>query len=195
MTTQPYPRRPMLAPLQHALGWLKAPARYWLTRALAAFLVTRLVVFAAAYLGEIALPSITGEGFYQADQVDTNIWLDMWARWDSGWYIGIVEGGYFFQPGLQSSVAFFPLYPLLTSLLEPIAGSPLAAGVLLSNLCLLGALIFLYLLTDLEFKDSATATRTVFYIAAFPTAFFFSAVYTESVFLLFAVGTLYFARA
>jgi hypothetical protein len=34
----------------------------------------------------------------------------------------------------------------------------------------------------------------VFYIAAFPTAFFFSAVYTESTFWFFSVATLYFAR-
>ncbi|MEO0597264.1 MAG: hypothetical protein AAF126_14235, partial [Chloroflexota bacterium] len=58
---------------------------------------------------------------------------------------------------------------------------------------LLGALIFLYRLTAFEFDDE-TAGRTVFYIAAFPTAFFFSAVYTESTFLLFSVGAFYFAR-
>lgn len=54
-------------------------------------------------------------------------------------------------------------------------------------------MIFLYKLTELEF-DSASASRAVFYIAAFPTSFFFTAVYTESVFLFFTVSTMYFAR-
>lgn len=122
-----------------------------------------------------------------------NLWLDVWARWDSAFYIRIVDDGYQFIPGQQSSVAFFPLYPLLMSFVKPFVGSTLAAGVLVSNVCLLLALIFLYKITELEF-DAPTAGRTVFYIAAFPTAFFFTAVYTESTFLLFTVSTMYFAR-
>lgn len=177
---------------QQAVTTINQPKYYWLTRPLAAFFVTRLIVFLGAYLAEIALPSRTGDGLYHVDP--NNIFLDVWARWDSSFYINIVRDGYFFAEGFQSSVAFFPLYPMFIYLLEPLAGSLLAAGVLVSNLSLVGALIFLYKLTDFEFNDSGTATRTVFYIAAFPTAFFFTAVYTESTFLLFAVGSMYFAR-
>jgi len=157
---------------------------------LLAFMVTRFIVFFGAYLAEIAIPGMTGEGLYHISP--NNILLDVWARWDSGFYIRIVDEGYQFIPGQQSSVAFFPMYPLLVSFLSPLVGT-LAAGVLVSNASLLGALIFLYRLTELEF-DAATAGRTIFYIAAFPTAFFFSAVYTESTFLLLTVGTMYFAR-
>lgn len=178
--------------LQARLQQLNQPHYFWLTRPALAFLITRFIVFAGAYLAEVALPSVTGEGFYHVKP--SNIFLDVWARWDSGFYLRIAESGYWFTPGQQSSVAFFPVYPLLINLLAPLVGSTLAAGVLVSNLCLLGALILLYLLTELEFKDSAVASRTVFYIAAFPTAFFFTAVYTESTFLIFSIGTVYFAR-
>lgn len=176
------------------LRWqqFNAPSLYWLTRPLFAFLITRLIVFLAAYLAEIILPSLTGAGLYHVNP--NNIWLDVWARWDSGFYLGIVDKGYFFTLGQQSSVAFFPVYPLLVSLIKPFAGSTLAAGVVVSNACFFGALVFLYKLTEFEFKDVAIATRTIFYIGAFPTAFFFSAVYTESTFLLFSVATMYFAR-
>jgi hypothetical protein len=58
----------------------------------------------------------------------------------------------------------------------------------------LGALIFLYRLALLDLEDEAAAQRTLFYIALFPTAFFFSAVYSESTFLLFSVACFYFAR-
>lgn len=165
---------------------------FWITRPLAAFLITRVIVLAAAYFAEVFIPGATGEGLYHVDP--NNIFLDVWARWDSGFYLSIVGKGYFFELGQQSSVAFFPLYPLLMSFLMPIAGSALAAGVLISNACLLGGLVFLYRLTELEFGDARTAWRTVFYIAAFPTAFFFSAVYTESTFLFMSVATFYFAR-
>ncbi len=172
------------------IGNLNQPKYFWLTRPLLAFLVTRLIVFFGAYLAEIGIPGIVGEGLYHVDP--SNVWLDVWARWDSAFYIRIVESGYWFVPGQQSSVAFFPLYPLIVSFVAPFIGT-LAAGVLVSNTMLLGALIFLYKLTEMEF-DASTAARTVLYIAAFPTAFFFTAVYTESTFLFLTVSTMYFAR-
>jgi hypothetical protein len=36
--------------------------------------------------------------------------FDVWARWDSDWYLRIAESGYDWP---SSSPAFFPLYPLL----------------------------------------------------------------------------------
>lgn len=179
-------------PLALVADNLNNPRYHWLTRPLLAFIVTRLIVFLAAYLAEVAIPGITGDGLYHANP--NNVFLDVWARWDSGFYLSIAENGYNFELGQQSSVAFFPLYPLLMALITPIVGSTLAAGVVVSNAALLGALVFLYRLTDLEFADNAAATRAVFYMAAFPTAFFFSAVYTESTFVLFAIAAMYFAR-
>jgi hypothetical protein len=175
---------------RHLVATVNHPQYYWLTRPLLAFLITRLIIFFAAYIAEIGIPGMAGDGLYHVDP--NNIWLDVWARWDSAFYIRIVDEGYWFVPGQQSSVAFFPLYPLLISFLSPFLGT-LMSAVLVSNTLLLGALIFLYKLTEFEF-DAATAARTVFYIAAFPTAFFFTAVYTESTFLFFTVSTMYFAR-
>ncbi|MDQ3488331.1 MAG: hypothetical protein M3468_11435 [Acidobacteriota bacterium] len=37
----------------------------------------------------------------------------IFAGWDSGWYFDIARRGYYFDPEGQSSIAFFPLYPLL----------------------------------------------------------------------------------
>lgn len=31
------------------------------------------------------------------------------THWDSGWYAAIARDGYFYRPGQQSSIAFFPL--------------------------------------------------------------------------------------
>jgi hypothetical protein len=64
---------------------------------------------------------------------------------------------------------------------------------LISNLAYLGALYVLYDLTRLEFNDGY-ARRTVLYLAVFPTAFFFFAPYTESLFLLFSAGCLLAAK-
>ncbi|MFZ4829144.1 MAG: mannosyltransferase family protein, partial [Phototrophicaceae bacterium] len=163
----------------------------WVIQPLLAFLISRLIVWAAAYLAEIAIPGMLSDGFYHVDP--NNIFLDIWARWDSGFYLGIATKGYSYVVGQQSSVAFFPVYPLLMNMVAQWVGSALLAGVIVSNVLFFGSLVFLYLLTEHEF-DSEVAGRAVFYIATFPTAFFFSAVYTESTFLFFLIGSVYFAR-
>ena len=133
----------------------------WLTTPLLAFVFARVLISGSAYLGEIAIPGITGEDMWHR-QPD-NIWLDVWARFDSGFYLRIAEEGYWFTPGKQSGVAFFPLYPLLISVLAPLFGV-LASGVVVSNVFLLGALILPYRLTEFEF-DSASATRTILHLS------------------------------
>jgi len=182
-----------LQPTSKAALWQRlALARRWWLVPLTAFLVTRLIVSAAGYLGEIALPGNVGPDYWHV--APTNLFVDLWARWDSGFYLSIAQQGYSYSAGAMSNVAFFPVYPLLVNLLSAVTGDAVVAGILVSNAALLGALLFLYKLTELEFGDADTAQRAVFYIAAFPTAFFFSAIYTESAFLLFSVATMYFAR-
>ena len=128
--------------------------------------------------------------------------LDIWGRWDTGWYFDIVARGYYLQGGIlttQSNLSFFPLYPYLVrfvtwgipaSLLTP--GAILFAGVIVSNVCLLGALILLHRLTTAYF-DGGVARRTVLYLLLFPTGFFLSAFYTEATFLFLSLAAFYAA--
>lgn len=118
--------------------------------------------------------------------------VGVWARWDSVWYLGIVEGGY----GADGhEPAFFPLYPLATWLAGGFAGRAAAAGagVAVSLAALLAALWLLHRLVELE-SDRETATLTVALLAFFPTAVFFSTVYSESLFLALSVAAVWFAR-
>lgn len=158
---------------------------YWLMVPLTAFLITRLVVFAGAYLSDVALPMVSNDEPRGA--------IGIWDRWDTVWYGDIVDNGYSFDPAEKSSVAFFPLYPLLISTIKPVIGSTVAAGLLISNLAFLLSLILLFRLTEAKFENRAIAARTVFYIASFPTAFFFATAYTESLFLLLSLGAAYAA--
>jgi hypothetical protein len=124
--------------------------------------------------------------------------VNMWSRWDAGWYLSIARDGYEFTPGKPSRTAFFPLYPMLMRGVHSCLGSKthasiLLAGLLVSNLALIGALCYLYLLTRLEF-DEATAARAVLYVLVFPMTFFFSAVYSESVFIAVVIASFYHAR-
>ncbi|MEA2331032.1 MAG: hypothetical protein QOH58_1170 [Thermoleophilaceae bacterium] len=120
------------------------------------------------------------------------------SHWDSGYYHAISLVGYEPYP---ESAAFFPLYPLTIHLLRPAAdvaagsdtGATVIAGVFLSCLAFVAALYLLHRLVELDF-GAAAARRAVVLVAVFPTAFFFSAVYTESLFLALTLATVYAAR-
>jgi hypothetical protein len=118
--------------------------------------------------------------------------LSAWARWDSNWYVSIAEDGYFYIPGGESSIAYFPLYPSLMALVAPLTGNTLAAGLLVNSLTFLFGLMVFYRLAYFRLNPS-DARRAAFYLAASPGAFFFTAAYTEGTFLFLTVSAAYFA--
>lgn len=123
--------------------------------------------------------------------------LDLWSRWDAGWYLEIAHDGYGSD---EASGAFFPLYPLLSRTLGT-AGNVLPAtkeavfvGALAVSLAALGAgLYFVYRLTALELGEEV-ATLCIGLLAFFPMAVFFGVIYSESLFLALSAGAIWFAR-
>jgi len=117
---------------------------------------------------------------------------ETFAAWDSGWYFDIARRGYYFREGGQSSIAFFPLYPMLVRALAwPFGGTDRAlwtAGIAISVACFGLALAVLHRFTEQTFGDREAARRTVLYVAVFPFSYFLTQVYTESLFLLLAVS-------
>ncbi len=106
-----------------------------------------------------------------------------WARWDAENYLVIAVNGY----SLLENVAFFPAYPILIRSFA--FGFPALmawSGVFVSNLAFILACSLLWRQVKLDFNESI-AWRTIVTLSLFPTAFFFSAIYTESLFMLFSV--------
>jgi Mannosyltransferase (PIG-V) len=114
-----------------------------------------------------------------------------WNSWDAGHYVRIAESGYHLGPGFP---AFFPLFPLLVHLVNPVLpGDGVVAALVVANLCAYGALAVLHRLAEHEFGPRV-AQRATWYLAAFPMGFFLFIGYNESLFLLLAVGALYAGR-
>ncbi len=124
---------------------------------------------------------------WKALPIDT-LWQS-WYRWDSVHFSYLATHGY----TDWWRTAFFPLFPLLERYLAVVAGDPFIAGLIISNVAGLGMLVVLYRLVEEDF-DSERAYRTALYLSVFPTAFFFAAAYTESLFLLFALLGFYYMR-
>jgi len=114
--------------------------------------------------------------------------------WDGKWYRQIAAQGYSYHSDRQSNVAFFPVYPVASSLFSGVTGLPVEVSLLLvSHGSLILALFILLRYLRLRFPEGP---RRVWYFslasaAFFPTTFFFRMAYSESTFLLLAVLTLY----
>ncbi|MEW6083115.1 MAG: mannosyltransferase family protein [Chloroflexota bacterium] len=112
------------------------------------------------------------------------------ARWDSNYYLRIAQRGYTSEGG---DVVFFPLYPLLISLLHNALGlSLLWSGWIVAVTCYFGAGLLLYQLIRTD-HSAELALWGVVWLSIFPTAFFFTSLYTESLFILTSIAALYFA--
>lgn len=119
-----------------------------------------------------------------------------WGNFDGEHYVSISIFGY---RGLEQ--AFFPLYPILISAFTKLFATDLYSsiifsnlfGMLISNISLLFALFFLWRLITLDFSENI-ARITITLLLLFPTSFYFSAVYTESLFLMLSVASFYYAR-
>jgi hypothetical protein len=124
------------------------------------------------------------------------------ARWDAAWYLTIAHYGY--RPDLgaftAARTAFFPLYPLGLRAISELGVPPILAGVLLSLLALAAGLYGLHRLTTLEAarlrlpRGGEIARLAVLSCALAPMAFFFSALYSESLYLALSVGVFLWAR-
>lgn len=173
---------PGKAGLLHSVSWQKWYAAF--KNILPVYIALHLALFAISCL---AFLFITKDFSGQTWPVAT-LWKQ-WRHWDSNFYLEIATQGY---KTLQH-MAFFPLYPLLIRGLSFITQNPLISGLLISNAAELVMFTVLYRLVEEEF-DGNRAYYTVLYFAIFPSAFFFSAVYTESLFLCFSTLTLYQLR-
>lgn len=157
---------------------------------LLAFLFSRLLVWLVAWL---AFHSVAhAEPILAADGAE--LW-NMLFRWDAAWYRSIVEGGYVQRAG-QSNLTFFPLYPLCVRLFCWITKlSTVPAGFFLSNAFLLASIVLLRRLVALDFPaPSKVPARTVWLFLLYPVTFFYSAVYTESLYFLLSLGAFLAAR-
>ncbi len=154
------------------------------------------ITFLAVRIGLIVLAALATGLFPARDAVSVPGWIapalghgwhdvfSAFERQDALWFLRIADTGYALRDG---SAAFFPLYPLVVRATSWVVGGHLLfAATLVSNAAFFGSLLVLYDLTVREFS-AGVARRTIVYITIFPTAFFFFAPYSESLFLLLSL--------
>jgi hypothetical protein len=120
---------------------------------------------------------------------DLGYFADIWARWDSDFFLRIAQDGYD-----KASAAFHPLYPGVVAVVgRAFFGHYVLAGLVVSLLAALGSFVLLHRIAE-ERLGVEGARRTVLYLAVFPMALFLQAVYSESLFLLLVLGAFVLAE-
>jgi hypothetical protein len=179
-------------------------ARLWIAArpavrdAALAFVLTRPTVL---LVGLLAVSAI-GVTPSSSESIGRDPLATLPARFDSGWYAGIAADGYEWQHRFdrQQNLAFFPAYPVLMR----VVGMPLGAtsdrvsrdwqivrfmwaGLIIALAAFFWATWYLSRIAR-EVMTDERATAAVLLLAAYPFAMFYSAAYTEALFLLAAVG-------
>lgn len=155
------------------------------------FFSTRLVLILSFFVLSLLIPY---SGFFPYGEVAKGYHLpDILTKltnFDGVHYLSIAKEGYH-----TYDQAYFPLYPLTIRVMSGLfGGNMLLAAVILSNISLLGVLwVVRSLLVPLINKNETW--WFIFFLLCFPTAFFFSTIYTESFFLLFFLFSLYFFQS
>lgn len=153
---------------------------------LIAFFLTRITLIGLGIASMAYLPMVTGEEY---KHLDASPVLDMWYRWDAGFYTTIALYGYDWITHHQPSadIAFLPLYPLSIRSANYVLdcseyNCAVVNGLIISNVALLVALFLLFYLTK-YYESNKVAYRSAWLLMLSPISIFLSGVYTEALFL------------
>jgi hypothetical protein len=159
------------------------------------FLWSRAAIWAAAVFAFLVFePNRHPEAARWDDPVtrDLGYVTDVWARWDSVWFLRIAEHGYASLE--ETAAAFYPLYPATVGLVGRVFhGHYVLAGIVVSLAASLAAFVLLHDLAEAKLGAEG-ARRTVLYLAIFPMTLFLQAVYSEALFLLLTVAAFLLAE-
>jgi mannosyltransferase PIG-V len=155
--------------------------RQWSASAFWLVVGTRLACWAAVLVALLWDPLHSGFPTFRAYGARSDFVFNAFAQWDAGWFLRIAAHGY----DVKQSASFFPLYPLLTAALGFVVRSDLVAGTLIS-LVAAGLAGVAVMRIARRLGGERVARDSVLFLALYPIAFVFTAVYSDGLFLALA---------
>ena len=148
--------------------------------------IIAIAVFIGSHNNQIVLPYPHSHYRYSGHN-----FLGFMSNWDGVEYLNIARHGY----SSINLASFFPLYPLLIKGLHFVVPSYLISSLIISWAAFSGAIYYyIKILKHLKIVDSqAERIRSVLFFVLFPTAIFFIAGFTESLYAFLTLGSIYYA--
>jgi hypothetical protein len=153
------------------------------------------LIAVGAFVAMVALTSLLAWSVFREvgstfAPLDGPAWLDAWFHGDSGWYYAIAEDGYSYVPGVQSSIAFFPAYPLLVHAVGLLLGDDWTTAAGLVTLVSAAGAVALFADWVRSRVSPRTAVVAVALLLLYPYSFFlYGSGYSDALFLLTALGS------
>lgn len=150
------------------------------------FWILGITVF--VYLGSLILP-LRNNFLSQKQEIYLNNFVYSFrGNFDGLHYVSIAENGY-----KLAQQAFFPLYPHIIKYLTTFTNNSLNSGVIISNVSFILGLYLFSKLLRIDYSEHTTKWIVITSLV-YPVSFFFTSVYTESLFFLLLIGSFYSAR-
>lgn len=116
--------------------------------------------------------------------------LDMWVRWDAGWYEQIAAREYTYSATEQSAAAYFPLYPLAMRAVMLLGVNVYVSGILLTFVFGAAAVVMFSRWASVMKPESASLATWL--LVLWPFAFYIvGAVYSDALFLLLVTSAFF----
>ncbi|CAB4323963.1 unannotated protein [freshwater metagenome] len=160
------------------------PGRY--RTPLIMFAAVAVIVWVAIWIGNT---QFAHDAFFPARPgIAGGTWFEGWQRWDAYWYRTIVREGYVSYPGVQSSVAFWPSYPLLVRAVSWAFPSIFITGSIVTLCCGAVSAVLLRRWVGV-FLPRAAAVTTVALFLVYPYGYYqYGAVYADALFVAVTIG-------
>lgn len=153
---------------------------------LAMFSAVALMVWVAVWIGNT---QFTHDLFFPSRPgIAGGTWFEGWQRWDAYWYRTIVREGYVYYPDVQSSVAFWPSYPIVVRAVSWAFPSIFITGSIVSLVSGAASAVLVRRWAGM-FLPRAAAVTTVALMLVYPYGYYkFGAVYADSLCLAATLG-------
>ncbi len=152
------------------------------------FVLWQLLITAFVLLGQLTLniqPTFIGGGLQKYYTSPLFYWR---SNFDGIHYLWISLHGYGY-----AQQAFFPLYPAINGAISLIFPFPYINAAILANGLFICSIYILYKLANLDYSKRESLWVVILLIC-FPTAFFFTSTYSESIFLFLCLASFYSSR-
>lgn len=157
-------------------------------------ITVKICTFLLIIVGFYTLPFNTASyfaNFHYPEESPVTL-KEAFKTWDAQHYLYLSEQGY--KPNHDSN-AFYPLFPFLIHLFTPLFHNSFYAGLFISNLLSILSIVFFYLFVKNYFKNKnqeQLALASVVLLLIFPTGFYLSLIYSESLSLFLIIIFFYF---
>jgi Gpi18-like mannosyltransferase len=114
-------------------------------------------------------------------------------HWDGHHYLFIAQNGYVSLGVERYFIVFPPFYPFLIRAFDVFFRNPALTAVIISNIFFVLGCLLLFNLLRLDYSENFSL-MVVFLLAVFPSSYFFSTAYAESLYLFLFCVTFLLAR-